>query len=89
MWLSFGLREPGVAPGSGEAQERYAPLEAALPSDSTTTGKSIGGFEMGRTVTKPSSAAVAARVVIGMDPHKRSVTVEVMAADEAVLDGGR
>jgi transposase len=29
------------------------------------------------------------RVVIGMDPHKRSVTVEVMTADETVLDGGR
>jgi transposase len=29
------------------------------------------------------------RVVIGMDPHKRSVTIEVMAADEAVLGGGR
>jgi transposase len=25
------------------------------------------------------------RVVIGMDPHKRSVTIEVMAADETVL----
>jgi hypothetical protein len=24
-----------------------------------------------------------------MDPHKRSVTIEVMAADEAVLHGGR
>ncbi len=29
------------------------------------------------------------RVVIGMDPHKRSVTIEVMAADEAVLHVGR
>ena len=29
------------------------------------------------------------RIVIGMDPHKRSVTIEVMAADEAVLSGGR
>ncbi len=29
------------------------------------------------------------RVVIGMDPHKRSVTIEVMAADESVLGGGR
>ncbi len=29
------------------------------------------------------------RVVIGMDPHKRSVTIEVMRADEAVLGGGR
>ncbi len=29
------------------------------------------------------------RVVIGMDPHKRSVTIEVMAPDEQMLDGGR
>ena len=29
------------------------------------------------------------RVVIGMDPHRRSVTIEVMAPDEAVLEGGR
>ena len=29
------------------------------------------------------------RVVIGMDPHKRSVTIEVMAPDETVLDSGR
>ena len=29
------------------------------------------------------------RVVVGMDPHKRSVTIEVMGADEAVLGGGR
>jgi hypothetical protein len=28
-------------------------------------------------------------VVIGMDPHKRSVTIEVMAADETVLDVDR
>jgi hypothetical protein len=28
-------------------------------------------------------------VVIGMDPHKRSATIEVMDADETVLDGGR
>ena len=31
----------------------------------------------------------AERVVIGMDPHKRSVTIEVMTADEGVLGGGR
>ena len=31
----------------------------------------------------------AERVVIGMDPHKRSGTIEVMAADEMVLGGGR
>ena len=29
------------------------------------------------------------RVVIGMDPHKRSVTIEVMSADETVVGGGR
>jgi transposase len=31
----------------------------------------------------------ADRVVIGMDPHKRSVTIEVMTADETVIGGGR
>ena len=31
----------------------------------------------------------ADRVVIGMDPHKRSATIEVMSADEAVHGGGR
>lgn len=31
----------------------------------------------------------AERVVIGMDPHKRSVTIEVMAADETVHGDGR
>ena len=29
------------------------------------------------------------RVVIAMDPHKRTVTIEVMAPDETVLDGLR
>ena len=29
------------------------------------------------------------RVVIGMDPHKRSVTIEVMTADETIVGGGR
>jgi hypothetical protein len=32
VWLSFGLRGPGVAPGRGEAQEGFARLEVALPS---------------------------------------------------------
>ena len=32
---------------------------------------------------------LANRVVIGMDPHKRSVTIELMMADESVLGGGR
>jgi transposase len=30
-----------------------------------------------------------AAVVIGMDPHKRSATIEVMVGDEAVVGGGR
>jgi transposase len=29
------------------------------------------------------------QVVIGMDPHKRTATIEVMAGDETVLGGGR
>jgi transposase len=29
------------------------------------------------------------RVVIGMDPHKRSAAIEIMAGDEAILGGGR
>ena len=33
--------------------------------------------------------AITQRVVIGMDPHKRSVTIEVMTADEQVLGGRR
>lgn len=28
-------------------------------------------------------------VVVGMDPHKRSATIEVMAGDETVAGGGR
>ena len=34
-------------------------------------------------------AADTERVVIGMDPHKRSVTIEVMDRNELVLGGGR
>ena len=29
------------------------------------------------------------RVVIGMDPHKRSATIEVMTGDETIVGGGR
>jgi transposase len=29
------------------------------------------------------------QVIIGMDPHKRSATIEVMTADESVAGGGR
>jgi len=34
-------------------------------------------------------SSVEDRVVIGMDPHKRSVTIEVMAGDETILGSGR
>ena len=34
-------------------------------------------------------SSTSARVVIGMDPHKRSATIEVMGADETVVGGGR
>lgn len=36
-----------------------------------------------------STSSVQGRVVIGMDPHKRSATIEVMTADETILGGGR
>ena len=29
------------------------------------------------------------RVVIGMDPHKRTATIEVMTADEIIVGGGQ
>jgi transposase len=35
------------------------------------------------------SVEQAQRVVIGMDPHKRSATIEVMTADETIAGGGR
>jgi transposase len=38
-------------------------------------------------MTTPSASGE--RVVVGMDPHKRSVTIGVMSADETVLGGGR
>ena len=36
-----------------------------------------------------STATTSGRVVIGMDPHKRSATIEVMTADETIVGGGR
>jgi transposase len=36
-----------------------------------------------------STATEPDRVVIGMDPHKRSATIEVMTADEVIVGGGR
>ena len=28
------------------------------------------------------------QVIVGMDPHKRSATIEMMGSDETVLGGG-
>lgn len=36
-----------------------------------------------------STLGTTGRVVIGMDPHKRSATIEVMTADETIVGGGR
>jgi hypothetical protein len=40
-------------------------------------------------VEEQSMVDSTGHVVIGMDPHKRSATIEVMAGDETVLGGGR
>ena len=67
-----------VPPGPGEAQEGFAQLEVAVPSQLDNHW-----FEHGESAMKTQ------RVVIGVDPHKRSVTIEVMTDDETVLGGGR
>ena len=36
-----------------------------------------------------STAGASGRVVIGMDPHKRSATIEVMTGDETIVGGER
>jgi transposase len=36
-----------------------------------------------------STAAAEGRVVIGMDPHKRSATIEVMTGDDGIVGSGR
>src|SRR6478609_934436 len=81
------MRGPGAA-GSEEAQEGCAQLEVALPSrlDSSvvTSDRSISGGCMDE-----QAVSMSERVVIGMDPHKRSVTIEVMTAEENVVGGGR
>jgi hypothetical protein len=48
---------------------------------------------MGNAQAGPDAGRVVERVVVGMDPHKRSVTIEVrievMVGDETILGGGR
>ena len=65
---------PGT--GRGEAQEGCAQAQssAALLAD---------------LITGVSEEDRLGRVVIGMDPHKRSATIEVIDERERVLDTGR
>jgi transposase len=39
--------------------------------------------------SEDSLSSTPERVVIGMDPHKRSATIEVMTGDETIVGGGR
>ena len=65
-----------VAPATaaGEAQEGTAPLEGALPS---------------RRHFRRRRKERHAGVVIGLDPHKRSVTIVIMNHREKAIDRGR
>ena len=38
---------------------------------------------------RKTKSTVSDRVVIGIDPHKRSARIEVMTSDEAIHGGGR
>ena len=62
--------------GRGEAQEGFALLEVALPSSPTMTGSRQRESTVGH-------------VIIGMDPHKRSATIEIIDDRERILDRGR
>src|SRR3954451_12056228 len=67
--------------GPGEAQEGFVRLEAALPSRLDD--------QVWLEDRRSSVNAGSGRVVIGMDPHKRSATIEVMTAEETIVGGGR
>src|SRR5665647_2398851 len=80
VWLSHGLRIPGTArAGRGSRGVCSARSSGALPA------RQPHRFEQ----REDSMVVQSGRVVIGMDPHKRSVTIEVMAGDETILGGGR
>src|SRR5438552_302001 len=59
----------------GEAQEGSVQLEVAVPSLLGRCQHDRGGR--------------MSQVIIGMDPHKRSATIEIMTSDETVVSGGR
>ena len=69
-------RAPAVHRRGDVAQEGYAQLKVALPSSHRPLCTSEEIRRMGR-------------VVIGMDPHKRSATIEVIDERERVLAKGR
>src|SRR5215216_4763292 len=64
---------------AGEAEEGNALLVEAVPSCAHEFIKGKAGEGM----------STRSRVVIGMDPHKRSATIEAMGEDETVLGKGR
>ena len=62
--------------GRGSRAVCAARSSGALPARTPLSDRVSGATGMGA-------------VVIGMDPHKRSATIEVMAGDETILGGGR
>jgi hypothetical protein len=65
---------------AGRGSRGFALLEVALPSPLDNRY----WIEHGRAPLNGMSD----RVVIGMDPHKRSATIEVMTAQEAIVGRG-
>ena len=77
VWLSHLVCGPVRARWRGVAGEGSAQLETALPVLADTASR----VEVRRTVMD--------RVVIGMDPHKRSVTIEARDTREVLRTTGR
>ena len=82
-----------VFPAAHDVDDRDRVLTTSARPEPIRSGREPGlplGFQR-----VPAARLVSAisyrgdRVVIGMDPHKRSATIEVMAADETVLGTGR
>jgi hypothetical protein len=71
-FIGVALSWPAVSPGiaRGEAQKGFALLEVAVPSLPDIAGE-------------PRRSPVG--VIIGMDPHKRSATIEVVDERAKVL----
>ena len=83
--LSFGC--PRWSRGSHLACAGRAPW-AGRGSRGVCSARSSGAL-LARQSQSSGQEEQMSQVVIGMDPHKRSATIEVMAADETVLGGGR